>query len=389
MLSALVAVALCAPPERVELVFGGDVIPHTAVKNAARPGWAQVFGPLAEPFRRADIAVVNLETPLTENPKAVTAEMLFNAPAALALGLKTVGVTIASFANNHCLDQHRPGIVETRRHLAAAGLLSVGCDASEAQAWEPLVVERHGLRIGFLAFTRFLNDFHNASDPKAPHVPLVHYDTDPETGGYDEDELLPLVKAAAAKCDALVVMPHWGDEYQPKPKRSDRQLAMQLVEAGAAAVVGHHPHVVQPIETVVRADGTEAVVAYSLGNLVSNQDAQNALSAKREGLLLRLVLARPTPGASVRVTFAEPLPVWTENGGDALSKAKRLQPLVVDHELETIDARLGVLAGASDRVSQGERVLLERRRALLASRRDRVLGQLPLEFHPPGFSPPR
>jgi len=398
---AAALLVLAAAPERVELVFGGDVIPHDAVKDAARlhqglddeplTGWTQILGPLAETFRRADLAVVNLETPLTDDKRARTAEMLFNAPSVLARALKASGVGLATFANNHCLDQHRPGIVETRRHLDEAGLLSTGADADEARAWQPLIVERGGLRLGFFAFTRFLNDFHNAADPRAPHVPLVHYDSDPASGGIDEAALLPRVRAAAAQCDALIVIPHWGDEYQPEPKRVDRLLAWKLVEAGAAAVVGHHPHVVQPMETVVRADGSEAVVAYSLGNLVSNQDSDRPRSPKRDGLLLRLVLERPAPGAPVRVQHALPMPVWTDHAG-TLKRDRRVQALVLDDELAALDERLHRLEPYADKVSAAEKMVLTARRALFVERRAQVLERLPLEFHPPGFvastSPP-
>src|SRR5436309_1082804 len=121
------------------MIIGGDFIPHDPVKyvaalNAAKgdkdgpQGWDFLLAPLEADLRRADIAVVNLETPLTNDPKAVTAEMLFNGLPSMARGLKARGVTVATFANNHCLDQHPEGIVETRKWLADTGLLTAGCD---------------------------------------------------------------------------------------------------------------------------------------------------------------------------------------------------------------------------------------------------------------------
>jgi poly-gamma-glutamate capsule biosynthesis protein CapA/YwtB (metallophosphatase superfamily) len=398
VLLALQLSLLFAAPARVELVFGGDVIPHTPVKHTAvthakwdqtdparsvnHQGWDHVFGPLAETFGKVDLAIVNLETPISGNPRSVTGNMLFDAPASLLDGLVASGVDIATFANNHGLDQHRPGITATRLALDKAGLLSTGADNDEEKAWAPLVVERNGIKIGFFAFTRFLNGFHNAPDPAVPHVPLVHYDDDPMSGGYNEAQLLVRVRAAAAKCDALIVIPHWGEEYKPDPRPDDRRLAAKLVEAGAIAIVGHHPHVLQPMQTVQRPDGSEAVVAFSLGNLVSNQDMDNEESPKRDGMLLKLVLERAAPGAAVKMTRLDALPVWTEN---VLRHGERrnVQPTVIDDELAAMRERLRHIEARTDRVSASEAKLLTRRLREADARRARILKTVPLELQRP------
>src|SRR5207302_8987740 len=150
---------LAAAPQRVVLVFGGDVIPHGPVKQAARlharwdkpdppqaprslnhEGWDNIFGPLGEGLRNADLAIVHLETPISGNPKSKTGNMLFDAPSALLDGLASAGVDVATFANNHCLDQKPAGIVATREAIVAAGLLTTGADLDEEKAWAPLVV---------------------------------------------------------------------------------------------------------------------------------------------------------------------------------------------------------------------------------------------------------
>jgi poly-gamma-glutamate capsule biosynthesis protein CapA/YwtB (metallophosphatase superfamily) len=393
-LEVALALVVVAAPHRVELVFGGDVIPHSPVKHVAtlhakwdseQPkkslnhlGWDHVFGPLAETFREADLAIINLETPVSGDPKAKTGGFLFDAPPSLLDGLVAAGVDVATFANNHALDQHRDGILATRAALETAGLLSAGADASEEQAWAPLVVEKNGIRVGFLAFTRFLNGFHNLPDSKKPHVPLVHYASDRESGGYDELQLLERVRAAAQNCDVLIVIPHWGDEYQPQPKVDDRRLAEKLVEAGALAVIGSHPHVLQPVQTLTRPDGSLALVAFSLGNLVSNQDLTQPESPTREGLLLKLVLEREA-GAPVKLRRVEPLPVWTENVLKA-GERRNLQPTVVDDELAAMRDRLRTLESRDDKVSQSELKSLTRRLKEAQSRRERILRVVPAEL---------
>ena len=384
--SLALMLVVAAAPARVELIIGGDVIPHPPVKNSAAKhataqnngGWDHVFAPLAQAFGKADLAIVNLETPISGNPKAVSGGLLFDAPASLLGGLASAGVDIATFANNHGLDQHREGIVATRAAIADAGMLSTGADVNEEAAWQPLVVERNGMRIGLFAFTRFLNRFHNLADPKAPHVPLVHYADDVSSGGYTEAQLLMRVRAAAGRCDALVVIPHWGEEYQAEPRPEDRRLAVKLVEAGAIAIVGHHPHVLQPIQTVVRADGSEAVVAFSLGNLVSNQDVGDDDGPKRDGMLVKLTLERATPDALVKMVRMQPLPVWTQN---VVEKGRRnVQPVVLDDQLEALRARLRLLELREDRVSVTETKLLNRRLSQALARRERILRMVPLEL---------
>jgi poly-gamma-glutamate synthesis protein (capsule biosynthesis protein) len=204
-------------------------------------------------------------------------------------------------------------------------------------------------------------------------VPLVHYDDDLRSGGIDQRELLPHVRAAAARCDALIVIPHWGDEYVTQPRPDDRLLAAQLVEAGAAAVIGMHPHVVQPLETVARKNGTEAYVAFSIGNLVSNQDWTDTDSLKRDGLLIRLSVVREGNGP-VQVKDLVPIPIWTEN----TSTPKRIiQPVLIDDEIKRVEEALGAL---DPKAPRSAKAALEDRLKLMHRRRDAIFGQIPLEL---------
>jgi len=383
--TALVLLTLLAQaPGGVSLVFGGDVIPHDPVKAVAQrhalpgeggslnnDGWDHVFGPLAPIFRRSDVAVVNLETPIGTFKRPEKGEMIFHGPPSLLAALKKAGVSVATFANNHCLDQHREGITSTRQALREAGLLSAGADADEAAAWTPLVLEKNGLRVGLFAVGRFLNGFNNTKDAAQPHVPIVPYPGDRMVGGRSVEQLVDAVRARAAEVDALVVFIHWGDEYKTQPRPEDRALAQALLDAGAAAVVGHHPHVLQPVEWLTRADGTRAPVAFSLGNLVSNQDFENEAGLKRDGLLLELELSRAKPGAPALVTRLEGVPIFTDNRLGA-GKRRNVQPVVLDDEIAAMQERLVALEGRVDAAGKKERKALSKRLAIATARRDRI-----------------
>lgn len=372
---------------QLSLMFGGDVIPHDPIKAVAAAhartgegenngGWDHVLGPLRPAFEAADVAVVNLETPIVTVKRPERGNMVFHAGPGLLGALKRAGVDVTTFANNHCLDQHREGIVSTRAFVADAGLLCAGADVDEAHAWTPLVFERRGLRIGILAVGRFLNGFNNLLDPQAPHVPMLQYAHSPIIGSHDVDMLLSSIKVWAPDVDALFVVIHWGVEYRSQPEPEDVELARAMLNAGAFAVIGHHPHVLQPVTFLERDDGSRGLVAFSLGNLLSNQDFADPESNKRDGLLLRLELGRATPGGPVALVGWQGLAVATENrlaGG----RRRNVQAQLVDEELETVSARLDELKARTDKASRDERKRLEARKAIALRRKTRIAGFLP------------
>jgi poly-gamma-glutamate synthesis protein (capsule biosynthesis protein) len=405
---------LCAAsPGRVELVFGGDVIPHGEVKKVAQvharsgavppggseapslnhEGWDHVFGPIADVLRTADIGVVNLETPVTDNRKAVTRELLFNAPSAMVKSLASAGVKVVSTGNNHARDQHPEGLLETLRHLDAAGIRHTGTGASKSAAWEPAFVDVRGMKVGFLSFTRWLNGYSNPKVDTGPHVAFVPYPEHKHHRGLKPEEAMEAVRAAAARCDALVVLVHWGREYQDSPHPEDRKLGRMLVDAGAKAVIGHHPHVLQPLEAYTAADGRRGLIAYSLGNLVANQDRfyrhapgrKGAAGDKRDSMLLRVTLARPAPGAPMALEDVAVLPVWIENNavGRSRKEPRNIQPVLLDRELEAVAERLAVLSARPtplDKAMRQELARLKLRQSGSQHRRERILRMLPEGF---------
>lgn len=377
-----VLVALLLAQARVTLVFGGDVIPHDPIKHVAmtrmragedgnNAGWDHVLGPLGPVLQRADFAVVNLETPIVTIKKPETGEMVFNAQPPLLAALKRVGVDVATFANNHCLDQHREGIVSTREYLKAADLLSAGSDVNEDAAWTPLVLEKNGIRIGVLAVSRWLNGFNNKKDPALPHVPTVPYPIEPIIGGHSVEDFLATIKARSAEVDVLIVSIHWGVEYKFAPSPEDRVLAKQMLDAGAFAVIGHHPHVLQPVEFIEPSAGGKRLVVFSLGNLVSNQDYADVNGAKRDGLLVELELVRETPGGPVRLERVHGIPVATENKLGH-GKKRNVQAVLLDDELAAMEERLVELAGRPEKEVKRERAELLVKRKVALDRRARI-----------------
>ncbi len=400
---------------RATLGAVGDVLMHEAVKRSAEAhgrgapdaGYAWLYAPIADLLAEPDITFANLETPIAPDAGSGTREYVFNAPPEAAAALHRAGVDVVSVANNHAFDQGRTGFEETLRRVEAAGLRAVGAGTPDRPAG-PVRVEASGLTIAFLGWAHFFNQQGNACpQPRPGTVPCV------QAALLDRARAAEVVRDAAANADAVVVSLHWGTEYEPQPRGEDVELAHQLAEAGALVVLGHHPHVLQPIELYRRADGRTAVIAYSLGNLVSNQSRRyvhgttpEKVAATRDGALLRVVLARKDYGRGVvrtEVDGADFLPLWTEN--DTVEIDRRREPgrrpairvVAVDRELAAVREELARFPDQVPADAQERFVALRRREALLASRRAAtaaVLGEdllrplAPAEAAPPAAPAP-
>src|ERR1017187_9579525 len=253
----VVAVVVPYPHDlgQVSFAVAGDVIPHQAVREAAAAaghdteGWAALFNDVSDVFHGADFGFVNMETAVAPAHSKGSKPFMFDAPVALPEALKASGIKIVSFANNHVMDQGWPGFTETREHLREQGLLFAGTGDTAAQAWQPVIVEANGIKVGWLGMTRWLNGNRNPEKEDQPQVNFFPYPGESNGApGADEATVLAAVKAARAKCDLLVVSVHWGIEYATAPRPEDVDLAHKMLEAGATVIVGGHPHVLQPIE---------------------------------------------------------------------------------------------------------------------------------------------
>lgn len=294
-----------APVPQVALVATGDIMMHADVKQAAaREGFAALWADLAPVWKGADVAFANLETPVAPATGRPGRPYQFNAPADLPAALKEAGLQVLSTANNHAFDQGPKGVVETLQRLRDAGLVPIGTGACKAEAEQAVYLDRNGLRLAFLGFTDIFN---NDLDGKASR---------PWVRRLDLDAACAAVAQARAQADAVIVSIHWGIEDHHEPTPRQQEAAARLVAAGADLILGHHPHVLQPVAWVY-AGGRKGLAAYSLGNFISNQNRvyragdKPVMGDERDGLLLRVVLRKAAGG--VEIVSAEGEPLWCEN----------------------------------------------------------------------------
>ena len=349
---------------RVTFAVAGDVIPHDPVRAAAAAGgegvqgWTALFNDVSDVFRSADFGFVNMETPVAPAHSHGSKPFMFDAPVALPEALKASGIKIVSFANNHVMDQGWAGFGETRDHLREVGLLFVGTADNAQQTFQPVIVEANGIKVGWLGMTRWLNGNRNPDKDDQPHVNFFPYPGEANGApGADEAQVLAAIKSARAQCDLLVVSIHWGIEYAAAPRPDDVELAHKMLDAGASVIVGHHPHVLQPVETYRTADGRNTVIFYSLGNFLSNQSRTyvDGLMPDKDGdprdsMIGLFSAVREDYGpAGIRVELGHVgiMPVWGENNRNELATGKAktpvIRPVLIDREIPRLQARLDEL----------------------------------------------
>ena len=245
-----------SPPARLtRIVCGGDVMLSRYVGQLARleSDPASPLRDLAPLFSSADIAFVNLEAPFSDRGRPVNSGMIFKAEPQMIQALRLAGIDVVSTANNHARDCGSYGVGFTLDWLARNGIAAAGTGHNAAQAHRGVVLQRHGCRYGFLAYTY---DQSNGNHP----------DQDDRIAMLNPAQMALDVAALRARADVVIVSMHAGYEYQPQPNPAQRRFAHAAIDAGAAAVIGAHPHVVQPVESY-----REGVIFYSLGNLVFDQ----------------------------------------------------------------------------------------------------------------------
>ncbi len=326
----------CVKPEKtITLAAIGDVLLHDTLQQWASnqsSGFLPAMSPVQDILTAADVSVANLEGPaaagvvpggkkFTEPKTRYDALVykgypMFNYHPSIVTDLKQLGVDVLQTANNHALDRGELGINLTLEAIDAAGLVRTGTRHSQRQQQPWFGIHRvhkagQSYNIAYLACSYSTNGIVD----KAKQV-LMCYD--------NKEEVLTQIRELNARPDvhAVIVLPHWGQEYQPLPDLAQQQLARDMVDAGATAIIGTHPHVVQPMEKLKARDGREAIVVYSLGNFVSHQEGLPRLSS----LIYLLALA---PGKSQKL---EPqavgwIPLRMKTGGTfAVEALDRLAP---------------------------------------------------------------
>jgi len=245
----------------LKLIFAGDIMGHDTQIESARVGESYNYDTcfsLIRPFLEdADIAIANLEVTLAGEPFKGYPQ--FSSPDELAISARNAGFDLFITANNHSLDRRKQGLERTIEILDKENIIHTGTfnDETTRASNFPLIIEKNGIRLAILNYTYGTNGL------KVESPNIVNY-IDREVIKND------LIKAKLAMPDYTIVTIHWGMEYQRNQNEEQENLAKYILENGANAIIGSHPHVIQKINSYKSGVETKLVV-YSLGNFISNQ----------------------------------------------------------------------------------------------------------------------
>jgi len=232
-----------------------------------------LFTGVAGLFKSSDAVIVNLECPVTDMVAPINKRFIFRGEKEWLASMRENGITHAALANNHSMDQGRSGLVDTYKNLQENGLKVLGYGNNQSKACVPVYIVKDSIKVAvYNSVTMPLENWMYLEDrPGICQLPV-------ETLCRN----IIAFKKNNPGCYIVVVL-HWGIEYQTKPTIAQRKEAYSLITAGADVIIGHHPHVIQKEEIY-----KGKPIFYSLGNFVFDQKKP----LTRKGLIVQLIFTK-------------------------------------------------------------------------------------------------
>ena len=322
----------------------GDILIHSPVYNAAYQGsgvydFRSMFTYIAEYYESFDYMIANLEVTLSGADIGYSSYPLFNCPDAIADALVNAGVDMALTANNHTYDKGHKGLIRTQEVLTEKGLDHLGTRTSEELPFYT-IQDINGIQVGMVCYTY---ETGNTSDGRKTlnGIPVDKADGNLissfnpyDLGEFYEDVENVLAAMEENGAEATMLFIHWGNEYQTKQTTDQTLIAQKLAELGVDVLVGGHPHVIQPFDTIVTESGHTMYCIYSLGNALSNQRRTNIESAPNghtEDSMIFSVTFEKWNDGSVKIQEIDILPIWVSKGWD---NAKGNEYYIIPLDLE-------------------------------------------------------
>lgn len=316
----------------VTLAALGDILLHGSYHAiAARGDGASLFSELESLLEDCDLAVGNMETVLTNSGTPRDDKLCLDGDPCYAEVLCQAGVNLMTLANNHCLDFGIQGLLDTQRNLNSAGVGFFGAGMDLIEARRPWITEVNGIRIGFIAAC------HGSTKPAA-----MAADGTPGVAPLSEQTLLEDIGTLKPQVDHVIVVLHWGLEYSHYPTPEQVQLAHSAIDQGASAIIGHHSHSIQGIETY-----GSGIIAYSLANLTDapvdwqgpNRHYQCDLTeVDRESLLIKFRLTHD------QIELVQSIPLWLDDRGAPTpaegQRAQRIRASLAQYSAKIADGNL-------------------------------------------------
>ncbi len=240
------------------LLFAGDIILDRGVKRMIEEhgeDYTFPFLKIEETLKEADLLFGNLESMISDKGRDTGSVYPFRAEPEAVEGLVFAGFDVVSLANNHAFDYGREAFEDTMERLQEEGIKYTGGGFNKKEAHSPAVITlEDGTRVGFLGYTEFLYPYAMAKEERSGVT------------NFSQEKMKDDIEKGKEETDLLVITFHYGEEYQKKQNAHQELLSKKAIDYGADIVIGHHPHVTQPVE---KYEGK--YIAYSLGNFIFDQ----------------------------------------------------------------------------------------------------------------------
>jgi poly-gamma-glutamate capsule biosynthesis protein CapA/YwtB (metallophosphatase superfamily) len=291
----------------ISLAAVGDIIMHTPVVDAAKKqdgtyDFVKLFNEIKPYIEKADISICNFETTIG---KPYSGYPRFRSPEGIADTLKHIGFDVFTTANNHCFDFYEQGLINTVKEIRKRGIGQTGTYISKDDREKNgiLFIEAKGIKLAIIAYTYGCNGLEDSvSQVKLDYmVNLIANEKAIESD---------IKKAKENGADLIIAAIHWGSEDVRTTSREQTELAKSLVSKGIDIILGSHPHVLQKIE-IVESSSTEGekrtgLIAYSLGNFISNQRARYNDS----GMILSIKIQKNLTTNKTAIGEVTYIPTW-------------------------------------------------------------------------------
>ena len=327
-----------AGPSSFTIAATGDLLIHEAVADAAQTsdGWdfTSMFASVAPVLSAADVAICHVETPMSPNNGFLAYYPAFIVPNQLADAIAYAGYDTCSLASNHATDGGRDGVVGTIAALDRAGVAHAGMALSAESRDEPTLLEAGEATVAHLSYTYGFNNGPLAAEDS--HLSNV----------IDEATILTDAGRARSRgADFVVVSMHWGTNYIAEPDEMQTDLGARLLASDDVdLIIGHHAHVVQPIDAV-----GDKYLVYGLGNFLSNQSPETCTGCPpgtTDGVIVHFTVTLDPQDGRWSVTEVTHTPTWVDRAGyeivDVLRDTAR-DPAVL---AESADRTAAALAAA-------------------------------------------
>ena len=241
--------------KRMSLISVGDVLIHESVyKDAYIDGtynFHKMFTEVEPILKRYDLKFCNQESIIGGSALGISGYPSFNSPDEIGDELVNLGFNLISLANNHTLDKGVDAVNYSNSYWKTKNVVTAGSYLNMEEQNKVNIYEQNGIKYAFLAYTTL-------SNRSVPYEYLLNI--------YSADRVKNDIDKVKDQVDVIIVSMHWGIEYTNTPTESQKQIAEYLSGLGVNLIIGHHPHVVQPVSYI-----NDTLVIYSLGNFISNQ----------------------------------------------------------------------------------------------------------------------